>query len=101
VGNAADRKDARRTRAWSIKEEKMPAAPSKNEPDALDATGPHAWYTALTFLRTHLGRSAGAFAAELRARRAINHLRSLDDDRLWDLGMKREDVEHFVRFGRD
>jgi uncharacterized protein YjiS (DUF1127 family) len=76
----------------------MPAAPSKNDSAALDAAG---WHAALTFLRNHLGRSAGVFAAELRARRAISHLRSLDDDRLWDLGMKREDVERFVRFGRD
>jgi uncharacterized protein YjiS (DUF1127 family) len=62
---------------------------------------PRAWHAALTFLRTCLRRSVGAFAAELRARRAINHLRSLDDDRLWDLGIKRKDIGHFVRFGRD
>jgi uncharacterized protein YjiS (DUF1127 family) len=55
----------------------------------------------VTFLRTHLGGSVGAFAAELRARRAINHLRSLDDHRLRDLGIKRKDIEYFVRFGRD
>jgi uncharacterized protein YjiS (DUF1127 family) len=60
-----------------------------------------AWHAALTFLRTHLGRSVSAFATELSARRAISHLRSLDDDRLWDLGIKREEIEHFVRFHRD
>jgi Domain of unknown function (DUF1127) len=62
---------------------------------------PHAWRAALTFLRTHLGRSAGAFAAELGARCAISRLRSLDNDRLRDLGLEREDIERFVRFGRD
>jgi uncharacterized protein YjiS (DUF1127 family) len=61
-----------------------------------------AWSAALTSFGTRLGRSAGACAAELRARRAINYLRSLDDDRLRDLGIRRkEDIEHFVRFGRD
>jgi uncharacterized protein YjiS (DUF1127 family) len=40
-------------------------------------------------------------AAEFGARCAINHLRSLDDDRLRDLGLEREDIERFVRFGRD
>jgi hypothetical protein len=62
---------------------------------------PRAWRAALTFLRTHLGRSAAAFAAEFGARCAINHLRSLDDDRLRDLGLERKDIERFVRFGRD
>jgi uncharacterized protein YjiS (DUF1127 family) len=64
--------------------------------------GARAWHAALTSLGAHLGRSAGALAAELRARRAINYLRSLDDERLRDLGIKRkEDIERFVRFGRD
>jgi hypothetical protein len=62
---------------------------------------PPTWRAALTFLRTYLGKSAAAFAAELGARCAINHLRSLDDDRLRDLGLEREDVDHFVRFRRD
>lgn len=62
---------------------------------------PRAWHAALTFLLTHLGRSAAAFAAELQARHAINHLRSLDDDRLRDLGLERKDIERLVRFGRD
>ena len=60
-----------------------------------------AWSAALTFLCSHLVSSAGALAAELRARRAINHLRSLDDDRLWDLGIRRKEIEDVVRFGRD
>lgn len=60
------------------------------------------WHAALSSWGIHLGRSAGALAAELRARRAINYLRSLDDHRLRDLGIKRkDDIEHFVRFGRD
>jgi hypothetical protein len=63
--------------------------------------GPHAWRATLSFVVTHLGRSAAAFAAEFGARCAINHLRSLDDDRLRDLGMERKDIERFVRFGRD
>jgi hypothetical protein len=63
--------------------------------------GPRAWRAALSFLRTNLCRSAAAFAAELGARCAINYLRSLDDDRLRDLGIKCEDVDHFVRVRRD
>jgi hypothetical protein len=55
------------------------------------------WRPALSLLR----RSVGAFAAELAARCAINHLRLLDDDRLRELGLEREDVERFVRSGRD
>jgi hypothetical protein len=62
---------------------------------------PGAWRAALTTLRTQLGSSAAAFTAELAARCAANHLRSLDDDRLRDLGIEREDVDHFVRFRRD
>jgi hypothetical protein len=61
--------------------------------------GPRAWCAALT--RTYLGGPLAAFAAEFGARCAINHLRSLDDDRLRDLGLEREDIERFVRFGRD
>ena len=66
-------------------------------PRAID--GPRAWCAALT--RAYLGRPLAAFAAEFGARCAINHLRSLDDDRLRDLGLEREDIERFVRFGRD
>ena len=55
----------------------------------------------MPFLRTHLGGFTKAFAAKFGARCAINHLRSLDDDRLRDLGLEREDIERFVRFGRD
>ena len=62
---------------------------------------PRAWHAASIVLVTYLGRSAAAFVTEFRARRAIKHLRSLDDDRLWDLGLKRKDIERFVHFGRD
>ena len=59
---------------------------------------PRAWLAALIFLASHLGRYAFAIAAELRARRAIEYLRSLDDDRLLDLGIKRrQDIDRFVR----
>ena len=68
-------------------------------PRAIDRA--RAWRAALTVLITQLGSSAATLAAELRARRAINHLRSLDDDRLRDLGIERADIEQFVRFGRD
>jgi uncharacterized protein YjiS (DUF1127 family) len=60
--------------------------------------GPRVWFA---FLRTHLGRPVRAIAVEFGARCAINHLRSLDDDRLWDLGLERKEIERFVRFGRD
>jgi uncharacterized protein YjiS (DUF1127 family) len=33
----------------------------------------------------------------VRARRAIGYLRSLDDRHLRDLGVKRDDIERFVR----
>ena len=62
--------------------------------------GSRAWHAALTFLRA-LGRSAGAFAAEVQARRAIGYLRSLDDDQLLDLGVQRQGIEHFVRSRTD
>jgi uncharacterized protein YjiS (DUF1127 family) len=58
------------------------------------------WQAASTFLRA-FGRSAGAYAAELRARRAIGYLRSLDDNRLLDLGITRRDIERFVRSRSD
>ena len=53
------------------------------------------------FLRTHLGWPIRAFITEFGARCAINHLRSLDDDRLRDLGLERREIERFVRFGRN
>ena len=59
---------------------------------------PRVW---TAFLRTHLGRPIRAFITEFGARCAINHLRSLDDDRLRDLGLERQEIERFVRFGRD
>jgi uncharacterized protein YjiS (DUF1127 family) len=63
---------------------------------------PRAWLAVLTFLRNNIGRYVIAFAAELRARRAIEYLRSLDDDRLLDLGIKRrQDIDHFVRSRND
>jgi uncharacterized protein YjiS (DUF1127 family) len=48
-----------------------------------------------------LVRSLAGLGRELQARRAIAYLRSLDDQRLLDLGVKREDIEHFVRSGRN
>ena len=60
--------------------------------------GPRVW---AAFLRTYFGWPIRAFVTEFGARCAINHLRSLDDDRLRDLGLEREDIERFVRFGRD
>jgi uncharacterized protein YjiS (DUF1127 family) len=61
-----------------------------------------AWLAALAFLGACFVKYAGAFAAELRARRAIDYLHSLDDDRLLDLGIKRrQDIEYFVRSRND
>lgn len=66
--------------------------------DAPRAVGsPHVWRAAWIGLLEHLGRSTGAFAAEFGARCAINHLRSLDDNRLRDLGLERDGIERFVR----
>jgi uncharacterized protein YjiS (DUF1127 family) len=90
-----------------MKEERMPAAFSKNASEIFGRRLPraignaHAWHGAWSFLRIHLGRPARAVAAEFGTRCAINHLRALDDHRLWDLGLRREHIEHFVRFGRD
>ena len=61
---------------------------------------PCALRAALTYLLTHLRQSARAFAAEFGARCAINHLQSLDGDRWRDLGLERDRIERFVRFGR-
>ena len=60
--------------------------------------GARAW---TAFLRTYFGRPIRAFVVEFGVRCAINHLRSLDDDRLRDLGLERKEIERFVRFGRD
>jgi uncharacterized protein YjiS (DUF1127 family) len=46
-------------------------------------------------------RAIAALGRELQARRAIAYLRSLDDQHLQDLGVKREHIERFVRSGRD
>jgi uncharacterized protein YjiS (DUF1127 family) len=46
-------------------------------------------------------RFIGAIAAERRLRRAIHELESMDDRRLRDLGVIRDDIERVVRFGRD
>jgi uncharacterized protein YjiS (DUF1127 family) len=62
---------------------------------------PRAWLATVSLLGRRLGSLVGAFAVGFGARRAINHLRSLDDDRLRDLGLEREDIGRFVRFGRD
>src|SRR5262249_20210166 len=74
--------------------------PRMRDPGAPRATGSaQAWRTALAFLHFHFGRPAAALVAECRARHVINHLRSLDDDRLRDLGLARKDIERVVRFG--
>jgi len=62
---------------------------------------PRAWLAAFSLLGKHLGGFVRAFAVEFGARCAMNHLRSLDDDRLRDLGLERTDIERFVRFGSD
>jgi uncharacterized protein YjiS (DUF1127 family) len=85
--------------ASQIEEDLTMATSTVDWPRAVGS--PRAWHAALIFLRTRLGRSAGAFAGEFRARRAINHLRSLDGNRLWDLGIERKDIDHVVRFARD
>jgi len=53
-------------------------------------------HAAWAFLRS-FGRRARAFVAEVRARRAISFFRSLDDYQLQDLGIRRQDIEDFVR----
>ena len=78
----------------------MPSILDRRLPRPID--NPRAWRNSLlSYLLTRLRRSAAAFAAGFSVRCAVNHLRSLDDDRLRDLGLTREDIEHFVRFGRD
>jgi hypothetical protein len=62
---------------------------------------PRAGLAAFILLGRRVGSFISAFAAPFGARCAINHLRSLDDDRLRDLGLERKDIERFVRFGRD
>jgi uncharacterized protein YjiS (DUF1127 family) len=53
--------------------------------------------TTLAALFTSLARSVGELGEEVRARRAIGYLRSLDDRQLRDLGVERDDIECFVR----
>jgi hypothetical protein len=62
---------------------------------------PRGWRDAVTSLLIHFGGIASGVAAEVGTRCAISRLRSLDDDRLRDLGMNREDIERYVRFRRD
>jgi uncharacterized protein YjiS (DUF1127 family) len=76
----------------------VPRVAGRPPPHAMD--GSRVWQAAWALLRA-LGRTAGAFAAELRARRAMNYLRSLDDDQLLDLGVRRHDIERFVRSRND
>lgn len=85
----------------SAQERFVSNAASHLTPSIRDRGAPReqAWRAAWVFLRFHFGRPAAALVAECRARRAINHLRSLDDDRLRDLGLIRKDIERVVRFG--
>jgi uncharacterized protein YjiS (DUF1127 family) len=59
-----------------------------------------AWRASLAAILIHPARIIAAVGWELGARRAIAHLRSLDDEHLRDLGVKREDIERVVRRGQ-
>jgi uncharacterized protein YjiS (DUF1127 family) len=45
-------------------------------------------------------RLIAAIADELRIRRDMRQLAAMDDHRLKDIGMRRSQIEHCVRYGR-
>ena len=46
-------------------------------------------------------RLIATIADELRIRRDMRQLAAMDDHRLKDIGMRRHEIEHCVRYGRD
>ena len=46
-------------------------------------------------------RIIATIADELRIRRDMRQLAAMDDHRLKDIGMRRREIEHCVRYGRD
>jgi uncharacterized protein YjiS (DUF1127 family) len=46
-------------------------------------------------------RIIAAITAELCIRRDMRRVGALDDHRLEDIGMRRNEIEHCVRYGRD
>jgi uncharacterized protein YjiS (DUF1127 family) len=46
-------------------------------------------------------RLADAIAVELRIRRDMRHLTAMSDHMLKDIGLRRADIPHAVRYGRD
>jgi uncharacterized protein YjiS (DUF1127 family) len=48
-----------------------------------------------------MARIAAAMADELRLRRDLRQLRTMDDHMLKDIGLTRADVGSAVRYGRD
>jgi uncharacterized protein YjiS (DUF1127 family) len=46
-------------------------------------------------------RIIAAIASELRIRRDMRQLAAMADHRLEDIGMRRHEIEHCVRYGRD
>jgi uncharacterized protein YjiS (DUF1127 family) len=51
---------------------------------------------------TRIGlRIASAIAVELRVRRDMRHLTAMSDHMLKDIGLRRADISHAVRYGRD
>jgi uncharacterized protein YjiS (DUF1127 family) len=75
----------------------MPMALTRRSPPL---RGLRAWRASVAALSIHPARIIAAVGWELGARRAIAHLRSLDDEHLRDLGVKREDIERVVRHGQ-
>jgi uncharacterized protein YjiS (DUF1127 family) len=52
-------------------------------------------------IRAGLVGLLGALRREREIRRSMNHLASLDEHMLRDIGLTRSDIERVVRFGRD
>jgi uncharacterized protein YjiS (DUF1127 family) len=48
-----------------------------------------------------LRRIIAAIVRELRIRRDMRRVTAMDDHRLEDIGMRRSEIEHRVRYGRD
>jgi uncharacterized protein YjiS (DUF1127 family) len=75
--------------------------------DAVERTLTYALLKARIADRTRIAlldlrrRLIAAVADELRARRDMRQLAAMDDHRLKDIGLRRSEIEHCVRYGRN
>ena len=73
-----------------------------SEPQYLLETGDTGLFKrAIDVLRHYLAESSRKQALEAENRKAIEHLHTLTDEQLRDIGITRMDISHAVRLGRD